>query len=122
MPAKKLTKKELDDFHARLRTMLALLSGDIDHLEAEALGDAAATKESLRDGGTDGYYQEFSLQLLERDETAMREVIDALDRIENGGYGNCESCDQAIAKERLRMVPHARNCIECQRKEEEGAA
>ena len=31
----------------------------------------------------------------------------------------CETCDKAIPKERLKAVPHAGLCIECQRQEEQ---
>lgn len=122
MPGKKPTKKELDDFRGRLAHMLAVLSGDIGTLEAEALSDAASSKEGQRDGSSDGYYQEFSLQLLEHDESTMREVLEAIERVDSGEYGKCESCDDWIVKERLKMVPHARFCVDCQRKEEEEVA
>ena len=122
MPGKKPTQKELDDYRGRLRAMLSALTGDMDNLEEEALGETSASKEGLRDGGSDGYYQEFSLQLLERDEFTLREVLSAIERVESGEFGRCESCAEWIAKERLKMVPYARNCIECQRKEEEEVA
>jgi RNA polymerase-binding transcription factor DksA len=122
MTGKKPTAKELDDYRLRLKTMIAVLTGDIGNLEEEALGSSASSRENLKDGGSDGYYQEFSLQLLERDESTMREVLDALDRVESGDYGRCEMCTGWIPRERLRMVPHARFCIECKRKEEEEVA
>lgn len=95
----------------------AALSGDLSQLEEEAFsqnGNVDASEARPGDSA-DGYYQEFNLQLLERDEETMAQVLDALDRIENGTYGQCEACEQMINKERLRAVPHARNCIECQR-------
>jgi len=119
---KKLTPKEFEDYEARLKSLLAVLTGDIDKLEEEALGEQSLPQDASSEGGADSYFQEFSLQLLERDENTVREVIAALDRLRAGNYGNCESCTQAILKERLRLMPHARNCIECQRKEEEGLA
>ena len=119
--AKKLNPKELEDYEARLRALLAMLTGDIDKLEQEALGERAAPQESSAEGGADSYYQEFSLELLERDESTVREVLLALDRIKSGTFGLCETCNNAILKERLKLVPHARNCIECQRKEEEAS-
>ena len=72
-----------------------------------------------RPGDTsDGYFQEFNLELLERDGDTLREINDALGRIESGTYGQCENCQELIFKERLKAVPHARYCIECQRKSE----
>lgn len=118
---RKLTHKELDDYDKRLKLLLGMLTGDIDKLEQEALGDRAASVDASAEGGTDSYFQEFSLELLERDESTVREVLAALERIKTGSYGLCETCGNAILKERLKLVPHARNCIECQRKEEEAS-
>src|SRR5258708_12016356 len=112
--------KEIEDYGGRLRGLLGGLTGDIDKLEEEALGEKAQPQDSAAEGGADSYFQEFSLQLLERDESTVREVLSALERIKGGSYGNCELCTVAIHKERLKLVPHARHCIECQRKEEEG--
>ena len=117
---KKPTQKELEDYESRLKGLLAVLTGDIDKLEQEALGDRAQAQDSSSEGGADSYFQEFSLELLERDESTVREVLSALDRIKQGSFGLCESCSAPILKERLKLVPHARNCIECQRTEEEG--
>jgi DnaK suppressor protein len=119
---KRLSAKELEEHSARLRTMLTLLSGDIDRLEEEAIGERGIQIDASGEGGTDSYSQEFSLELIQRDENTVREVLDALDRVKNGSYGFCESCQAPIGKERLKHMPHARNCIACQRKEEEGHA
>lgn len=47
----------------------------------------------------------------------QRELIgirEALDRLHRGTYGVCESCGDLIALERLRRLPAARLCIDCQ--------
>lgn len=108
MPGKKPSPKDLSLFDAQLRMMLGVLTGDIDSLQDEALtpGDS--------DEG-EGYFQEFSLELLQRDESTVQEVLDALDRLRAGEFGKCEMCDGWILKERLKAMPHARHCIECQR-------
>lgn len=113
----KLSAKDLEEFKSTLLKARAVLSGDLSQLEEEAFsqnGNVDASEARPGDSA-DGYYQEFNLQLLERDEETMAQVLDALDRIENGTYGQCEGCEQLINKERLRAVPHARMCIECQR-------
>ena len=56
--------------------------------------------------------------MLERDGDTLREINEALARIEQGNYGLCENCQQLILKERLKAVPYARYCIDCQRKAE----
>lgn len=43
----------------------------------------------------------------------MREVEDALSRIDAGTYGACESCGKEISPARLEAKPAARFCINC---------
>ena len=43
----------------------------------------------------------------------------ALQKITEGGFGDCERCGEPIADKRLDAVPDARYCIECQRAIEE---
>lgn len=50
-----------------------------------------------------------------RDERALKDVEDALDRLHRGTYGICEGCGQPIPADRLEAVPTARRCVDCQR-------
>lgn len=50
---------------------------------------------------------EFSL------ETQLKEVNDALGRIEKGTYGVCAKCGKPIVPERLKVSPEARLCEQC---------
>lgn len=114
---KKPTAAELKRFEDLLRHALAVLNGDVQNLENDAFGNGTVSVDSRTDGG-EGYMQELSLELLRRDEEAVREVIEALERVENGEFGRCESCGKWIRKERLKAVPYARNCITCQTEQE----
>lgn len=52
---------------------------------------------------------------LEANEEAQLEKIDgALKSIEEGTYGKCKTCGKNIDIERLKALPYAENCIECQ--------
>ena len=44
---------------------------------------------------------------------------EALERIEDGSYGRCETCGETIGARRLRVRPWATLCVECKRKEED---
>lgn len=114
---RKLSAQDLKKFKELLLRMKSELTGDITNLEHDALsadGDRIPV-DSPADVGSDSFAQEFSLELLARDEEALGNVIDALERIEAGEFGTCESCGQPIKKTRLEAVPYARNCIDCQR-------
>lgn len=43
----------------------------------------------------------------------LKEIEDALKRIEDGTYGICEMCGEPIRKLRLKVKPHAKYCIVC---------
>jgi DnaK suppressor protein len=48
------------------------------------------------------------------DSKLLREVTDALRRIEQGAYGICLECEEPISTKRLDAVPWARYCVTCQ--------
>jgi DnaK suppressor protein len=49
----------------------------------------------------------------------LREVEDALDRLEEGTYGVCEDCGAPIKLERLKILPFTTYCVRCQKKREQ---
>lgn len=49
----------------------------------------------------------------------LREVEDALDRLEEGTYGVCEDCGASINLERLKVLPFTTYCVQCQEKREQ---
>ncbi|WP_206486150.1 TraR/DksA C4-type zinc finger protein [Thalassotalea sp. G2M2-11] len=63
------------------------------------------TTESENDEVLDGIHHEAKVEL--------SLISHALERIENGSYGVCEQCDEAIAQERLKAVPYTTTCIDC---------
>ena len=46
-------------------------------------------------------------------DAAILDIQDALDRLDRGTYGLCESCGEPIPFERLEAIPHARLCVAC---------
>ncbi len=46
----------------------------------------------------------------------LREISDALQRIDHGAYGTCLECEEPISTKRLDAVPWARYCVACQEK------
>ena len=117
---RKPTADDLEQFKQQLTLLRGLLAGDISDLELDAFGDGEkAGVDALADGGSDSFHQELSLELLQRDESTLGEIDEALERIGDGSYGRCEECSTWIKKTRLKAVPHARLCIDCQRSAEE---
>lgn len=122
-----MTRQELKQFKKLLLEYRRLLVGDLNHMEKDALrksrSDAATLDISnFADLGTDNFEQDFTIGLIENSQERLREIDAALQRIEDGEYGVCEEDGAKISKARLKAVPWARLCIECQRKAEKEAA
>ena len=73
----------------------------------------------LGDQANAAYTREFFFELGTGDRRLLRDVVSALARIDDGSFGNCERCGEAIAEKRLEALPFARHCIGCQRLVEE---
>ena len=69
-----------------------------------------ATTESDRD---------FSLRLAGRERRMLSKIQHALECIDNGEYGTCESCGEPIGFKRLMVRPVARVCIDCKTQAEQ---
>ena len=118
--SKKLNSRDLESYKLLLTQLRREMSGDISDLEADAFstdGDRLSV-DNPADIGSESFAQEFSLELLQRDEATLVEIDEALDRVKTGTFGLCEGCEELIPKVRLNAVPHARFCVECQRKNE----
>ena len=62
----------------------------------------------------------FTLRIRDRERQLIGKIKDALSRIEDGTYGQCEECGARITKTRLNAIPYATLCIKCASELEQG--
>ncbi len=87
-------------------------------LKGKEAGELSAVPYHPADLGTDSFETSLALALLENESTALREIDLALDRMDEGTYGTCEDCGNAIGKARMRAIPQTRLCRRCKSLEE----
>jgi DnaK suppressor protein len=111
-----LSERDIEHFRDLLLAKRRDILGDMTSMEREALREASSDLSSLpmhmADQGTDAYEQEFTLNLVEKDRQLLREINNALVKIQNGTYGLCEGTQKPISKQRLEFVPWAKYSIE----------
>src|SRR6266705_5890749 len=73
----------------------------------------------LGDQANTAYTREFFFELGNGNNRLLRDVVSALQRIDDGSFGNCERCGETIGDRRLEALPFAHDCIGCQRGIEE---
>ena len=120
-PAATNRKKFLAKVRERLSDMKTKLLSEID-------SELKAERESNKDEGMDTYDlaseerdREINFILSDRERVKIKQVDDALERVEDATYGICESCGLEIAEERLEAMPFSRLCRDCQQDEEREA-
>ena len=116
-----MKKAEIKPYKEMLIAMRARLRGDVNALaeaalkktRSEANGDLSSMPIHMADIGSDNYDQEFTLSMMETEETTLDAIESALQRIEDRSYGTCEDCNKSIRKTRLKAIPYTTLCINC---------
>ena len=123
---KEMKSEEIAQFKKLLLSLRERLVGKVDVMQGEALkksrqdasGDLSNVPIHMADVGTDNYERDIMIELIQNGEEGVRNIDTALEKIEEGTFGICELCAKKINKERLKAVPYAKLCIDCQREEE----
>ena len=119
----KYSKEDLQEFKLIIDKKIERAEEDLVLLKAAYKNDADNgtndTSPSFKsfDEGSEVMNKEANVQLAIRQEKFLRDLRNALLRIENGTYGVCRVTGKLIQKERLKIVPHATLSIEAKRKQ-----
>lgn len=58
------------------------------------------------------------LRILDRERKLLEKIEDALGRLDDGSFGECDECGEMISVGRLRARPVTTLCIECKAQQE----
>jgi DnaK suppressor protein len=114
----RVTKCELERFQKILLEQQSqilsharqMLAGEV-HVDSDDFPDeidTAASEASLS----------FTGRMRERERGLLNKIEKSLEKIERGGYGECENCGEEIGVERLEARPVAEFCIDCKGEQE----
>ncbi len=127
-PSARFSEDELRAFERLLLRQRAILMGNVRRLEdeacrkgADASGDLSTMPLHPADMATDTQQQDMSLLFMQNENVRLQDIEEALERLRENRFGSCEECEQEIALERLRAIPYAPLCVNCQRRQEEAA-
>ena len=98
----------LEAEQARLLAMIAQMEIESD--------DSLGYSNHMADDATEAFEQAKDLALLQNAQRLLEQVRDALERLDDGTYGQCESCGESIDPARLEALPHATLCLRCQQR------
>ena len=119
-------KEQIKQFRQLLITERVKLADEIKSIAhdastspRDASGDLSAYTVHMADMAADTYERELSMNIVSTEQELLYQIDDALKRLEDGSFGLCQQCNQPISMSRLKAVPYASLCINCQRSKEQ---
>ncbi len=106
---------ELHEHRERLTVQLHDQEHDLAVLMRDA-GDGAGHDQA--DMGATSFERDQELTVVANEREMLAQIERALERIDNGTYGVCESCGNPIGKMRVMAFPRATLCLTCKQREE----
>ena len=105
----KLTRLQKELSQRRQQLAVGLRRSTEEWIDSEDLMQADSLDQASAD--TD---RGIAVQMRNRDRTVLRQIDEALRRIESGHFGECEQCEEEISEARLLANPASTLCIVCQ--------
>ena len=110
----RMLKKMLEDrrleIHEKLRSLRETLPAEV------------AEVRDTEEQSVDDFIQEVDFALMEMKSETLRKIDEAVQRLEDGSYGQCADCGTDIGEARLKALPFAALCRSCQEQVESRAA
>ena len=126
---KPMKKKDVSYFEKRLLEERRRVLKELGHYDEafgstsqESDGDLSSYSFHMADQGTDAMEREKAFLFASQEGRFLWHIDEALRRLYRSpeSFGKCHNCGQDIAFERLDALPHARYCIQCKQREEDG--
>jgi len=113
-----LSKEQLEFFKNLLNQQLNELLNEVN----KTVSDMSYDNENMPDPSDRATLESdrnFTLRIRDRERKLIGKIKDALERIELGTFGICESCEEDISEQRLKARPVTTLCIDCKKKQED---
>ncbi|QYJ05774.1 TraR/DksA family transcriptional regulator [Nocardioides panacisoli] len=118
----KWSKSELADVLAQLNEQrahsLEIMDGQQTELSAMLHDSGDGAGQDQADVGATSFERDHEITVLNTERDKLAQIDRALARIDDGTYGMCERCGNAIGKMRLMAFPRATLCMTCKQREE----
>lgn len=113
-----MEQKQLNYFRKKLEDMNRELLAEAEKTIHEMTGQADSYPDPT-DRASAESDRSFELRIRDRERKLLTKIKGAIDRIEEGTYGVCDSCDDDISIKRLEARPVTILCITCKTRQEQ---
>jgi len=105
--------KKLPSYLSKLKEIRKTLLGDVEKNFKISQTESTEPVADITDAAARTYSNQLITNLGEQDWEKLKQVDEALEKIKDGNYGICSTCDQPIPEARLDVVPFAKFCVGC---------
>ena len=115
-----MDKRRVRVFRDKLLDRRESLVGQVQQAELYTRERDAEATQDPADMAANAYTKELLVSMSDNDRQLLNLIDEALERMEDSGFGKCIRCGQAVPEKRLQAVPWARHCVRCQDLHERG--
>ena len=108
----RFNKADLEHFKNELLGLRERIAGQSGSMRTDAL--QRTDEVNPEEDGTDAFMRLQALEQVSSQHLIITNINESLRAIEKGSYGVCDMCRELISKQRLTVLPFAKNCIKCQ--------
>ena len=122
LPERTCEEEHVDEYQSlrqQLMQRLAHIEGRLDTVEKDRRRGTNTLDPDWEEQATVRQNDEVLDELAEEERLQARAIRAALQRIEDGSYGQCVTCGEPIDPRRLEALPYATQCISCVRRAEQ---
>ncbi len=112
--------ESLKRFESKLQAQQALLERNMKSAVQEGRESSTDDLQDAADHAVQSYQKELLFLQGTQGHSQLAQVRSALDRLDEGTFGECLQCGNEIGEKRLEAVPWTPHCISCQEKIENG--
>ena len=114
MSPMKLDQRIIADLERFLRDELARIQGSLRAVVTESRTTESTSLTDMSVHAAETLHTEIQVALMDRRTQQATQIQDALIRLSDGRYGFCLECEEFIGVPRLRALPFAQRCRDCQ--------
>lgn len=107
-----LRKEKVEGFRNQLVARREALAEDLRQTTAALINDESVYTDSVDQAAAETD-KSLTLQMKNRDRNILWQIDEALKRLADGSYGDCERCGESISEGRIEAFPFTTLCIDC---------
>ncbi|MEW6129447.1 MAG: TraR/DksA family transcriptional regulator [Acidobacteriota bacterium] len=115
-----MDKKRLKQYEAKLIDQRNALLGMVERTEDYGREADREISQDPADKASNSYTKELLFSQSTNERNTLKLIEEAIDRVDNGDYGDCLNCGNEIQAKRLDAIPWAPYCRDCQELVEQG--